>query len=86
LKVRFEDLVGGKGGGSNDLQIEQVRRLQAHLGISGSAEAIAAEAFDSATRTFSKGRAHRWKEEFSAANIAAFEEKYGQLVRAFGYQ
>lgn len=86
--VRFEDLIGPRGGGSEAAQREAVARVAAHLDVDlGEEEArsIARGLFGSG-RTFRKGRAGGWREEFSGEHARAVEEVAGELLAELGYE
>ncbi|MCO6459032.1 MAG: sulfotransferase domain-containing protein [Pirellulaceae bacterium] len=88
LIVRFEDLVGGAGGGSDMAQRETIQRIADHLGIPLSAarrDAIARCVFDRGARTFRQGRIGDWRHHFDGRHREAFEQTAGQLLSRFGY-
>ncbi len=66
LTLRFEDLVGDRGGGDGDRQIAAFTRLARHAGMEENPALIqhgAAYAFNPKAGTFFRSRAGRWREE-----------------------
>lgn len=67
--VTFEDLVGARGGGSDDRQRETVGRLLDHLGYAAqgpSADELADRLFSDKSATFRKGRIDSWRDDLPA--------------------
>lgn len=88
LTVRFEDLVGGAGGGSDVAQRETIQRIADHLGIRLSAarrDAIARGVFDRGARTFRQGRIGDWRHHFDGRHQRIFEQTAGEMMSRFGY-
>jgi hypothetical protein len=86
LNVRYEDLVGERGGGSRGRQIEAVHRVLDHLGSDADAEAVAAKVYNPDAWSFYRGRTGGWRERFSPGNLARFTERYGDLLASYGYE
>ena len=64
LILRFEDLVGKKGGGTDDLQFKSVKAIAQHIGIldqfsNEKISSIGSQSFGKTT-TFRKGQIGRW--------------------------
>jgi hypothetical protein len=85
-KVRYEDLVGSRGGGSRQRQIETVARLLAHIGSNRDPEAVADHVYNPASWTFFRGRTGAWRERFTERNLAQFNERFGDLLEHYGYE
>lgn len=88
LTVRFEDLVGAQGGGSEKAQRVAIIKICTFLGLEHSSELID-EVCDSVygdTRTYRKGQIGSWKEEFSAEHIRLFAKVTGDLLRDWSYE
>ena len=89
LIVRFEDLVGEKGGGSDVRQIETIREIAEHIGASleeSQLKSMAEGLFGSGSRTFHKGQIGNWREHFSLEAKAAFKRRSGKALKEFGYE
>lgn len=87
LLVRFEDLVGARGGGSDTAQRATVHRLAAHVGVpvdDARATRIADGLFGG-TATFRRGRVGGWRETFDERHLAAAERLTPLLVE-LGYE
>ena len=88
VMVRFEDLVGVEGGGSEEAQRLAVGRVAAHLGVAvgeGTMRAVE-EGLFGVGRTFRKGQIGGWQEEFTAEHERAVEEEAGSLLVELGYE
>lgn len=86
LKIRFEDLVGTKGGGTLEAQEETISRLCNWLEIPESKSAgVAEELFGPGRHTFRKGQVDSWKSELSDDNIKLVEETLGDVLVQWGY-
>jgi Sulfotransferase domain len=86
--VKFEDLVGSKGGGSAEVQRRAVERVAAHVGISvneGTMRKVEENLFG-VGRTFRKGQIGGWQEEFSPEHERALKEVVGSLLVELGYE
>ena len=86
-KVRFEDLIGPRGGGSEARQAEAVTRILAHIGAQDADARAAAKAiFNPGSWSFHKGQIGGWREIFSPRNIDMFDDLYGDVLDQFGYE
>jgi hypothetical protein len=86
--VKFEDLVGTKGGGSAEAQRLAVERVASHLGVEveqGTMGVVEEELFG-VGRTFRKGQIGGWREEFSKEHARATREIAGPLLVELGYE
>lgn len=87
--TRFESLVGSKGGGSDELQLQEVVNIAHHLGISlpdKEAERIAHRLFGDRLGTFRKGQIGSWKKHFKEHHKEQFKKVAGQLLIDLGYE
>jgi len=87
--IRFEDLVGQRGGGTGERQREAISRILSYLGIQPSDtlhEQLANELHGGQTHTFNTGQIGGWREAFSADNIQRFKETAGDLLFRLGYE
>jgi sulfotransferase 6B1 len=88
LPVRYEDLVGPRGGGDAVRQRETVRRLQLHVEATGKdaeINRIANLLYDPGATTFRNGRADAWRAEMSPAVLAALSAEVRPLFEELGY-
>jgi sulfotransferase 6B1 len=88
MLVKFEDLVGPRGGGSAEAQRRTVERVARHLGVSLEEETVPSiekELFGLG-RTFRKGQIGGWREEFSEEHARAARETAGPLLVELGYE
>ncbi|MCH9769328.1 MAG: sulfotransferase domain-containing protein [Gammaproteobacteria bacterium] len=87
LVCKFEDLVGAKGGGDDELQRETIKKMADFLGLDLSKKAtdhVVANLFG-ASSTFRKGQIGSWVEHFKAEHHAAFDSMMGHLLEKWGY-
>ena len=88
LRIRFEDLVGAAGGGSDAVQRSAIEGLYAHLGMDpGEAELerIRRRLFSASSPTFHKGRIGRWRELFDPDLAERFRRVTGERLQRYGY-
>ena len=86
-KIRFEDLVGAKGGGNDGDQFVTLEKLFSYLQISNiGIKHIAAKAFDRESETFRRGCIGEYKEKFSKKNLTLFEKLHCDLIAQYGYK
>lgn len=84
-KTTFERLVGPQGGGDAGIQLREVKRVCRFLGRSGDAGAIAARVYSRKARTFFRGDLQAWREEFDDDALETFQQRYGNVLREYGY-
>jgi hypothetical protein len=88
LTVRFEDMVGRQGGGSDDVQVEQVGRILDHLGYRSDGESaadVARRLFSERSITFRTGRIDAWRTDLPAELSAEIEQRCGDSMARLGY-
>ncbi|MGQ0838779.1 hypothetical protein [Actinokineospora sp.] len=85
-KVRYEDLVGPRGGESRERQVETVNRILDHVGSDRDAEAVADAVYNPNAWSFHVGRSGGWREKFTRRNIDVFAEKFGNILVQYGYE
>ena len=86
--TQFERIIGEKGGGSRELQFQELRNIAHHLGIEYSErdlEHISKELFGG-THTFRKGTIGSWRENFSERHKSVFKDIAGQTLIDMGYE
>jgi hypothetical protein len=89
LGVRFEDLVGVQGGGTQDAQREALTAICAHLQrdlTAAQLDALASQLWSTGSVTFNSGRLGRWREQFTADHEQAFAKLAGNQLRLYGYE
>ena len=87
--VRFEELVGERGGADDNTQRDAVMRMSDFLGIElsqGVIDSIKKESWRKDAATFRKGRLGQWKELFSPAHRDAFKQQFGRQLVEMGYE
>ncbi len=90
LVVKFEHLVGAKGGGSDALQMKEIKMIAQHIGVkidNLKVKKIAQDLFGDST-TFREGKIDGWKNYFSPTIKEAFKKVPGAnaLLIALGYE
>ncbi|HEV2746395.1 MAG TPA: sulfotransferase domain-containing protein [Allosphingosinicella sp.] len=85
LSVRFEDLVGERGGGSMEAKLTALRRICDHIGLAPAGLEQQAATAAKATPTLRTGQANAWREALPPAALEAVERQCGELIRAMGY-
>lgn len=89
----FEKLVGPQGGGSLELQLQEIKNIAKHMGKNITDEVAKeiskkifgyTEGFDS--RTFFEGQIGSWKKYFTDKHKREFKEVAGQLLIDLGYE
>lgn len=88
--VRFENLVGAKGGGSDEAQFEEIKKMAEHIGLKLAPEKIKeiGENLFGGSKTFRSGQIGGWKKHFTPEMKAAFKKAPGanQLLIDLGYE
>src|SRR5918999_481829 len=88
IMVKFEDLVGPRGGGSAETQKRTVERVARHVGLEpdeGMMRTVEENIFG-VSNTFRKGQIGGWQEEFSEEHARAAREIAGPLLVELGYE
>lgn len=89
LVVKFEDIVGAKGGGDKETQLSTIKKIFDHIGVEltdDKINEISENSFSNKTKTFRKGQIGNWRSEFSDKNIKLFKEVAGDLLVKLGYE
>lgn len=86
--VRFENLVGEHGGGTDAKQRRAIIAIAKHLKLNPSSQTInrIQDNIFGSTPTFRRGQIGEWKTHFKPAHKQLFKEKFGELLIAFGYE
>lgn len=85
--LKFEDVVGGKGGGSEMTQRQTLKELAYFLEIELSDEKIDSfrEKLFGNSQMFRKGQTQEWKIYFKPHHIEAFKKRWDQHLIQLGY-
>jgi len=86
--IRFEDLVGERGGGCDERQRRTVEEVLGCLEVSiaaGAFEAIVASLFSSASPTFRRGSIDSWREIFDETVAQEFARATAPEAALYGY-
>lgn len=84
LFLRFEDLVGPNGGGSEQKQHQAIKSIEKHLGHTLDSEQYK-DIYSTTARTFRKGSIDGWKESLGADVIKRLNDYCKPLCKAAGY-
>ena len=86
LTVKFEDLVGDRGGGDAGVQVERVADVMRHLGKDpGGASEVADRLFSTRAITFRSGRIDSWRDDMPAEIAAEIAERCSDSMARLGY-
>jgi hypothetical protein len=88
LVMKFEDLIGAKGGGDAQKQIDILKKFSAHIGLPLSDAEIAnllSKFIGSTSFTFRKGVIGDWRNHFNSDHVDAIGDKERQLIARMGY-
>ena len=88
LTLRFEDLIGNAGDGSDKKQLETVRTIAHHLGLDlteNQLGQVARRVFHTGAPTFRKGQIGDWRNHFTDEHKRAFKETSGEALIRWGY-
>lgn len=83
--IRFEDLVGPLGGGSQEKQMQTLRFIRNKLGSSADIEQIASRLFGGPI-TFRKGQIGEWAREMSDENKELVNKVAEDVIKELGYE
>lgn len=89
LVIRFEDLVGSRGGGDKERQFETLRSLFNHVGIrieDKELEQLSSRIFSEVSPTFRKGKVGGWEIAMSDDIKELFREVAGKTLIQYGYE
>lgn len=87
--VRFEELIGGRGGGHEDKQLEVLTGICNYIDLELSEQElnrVANQAFFTSSRTFFKGNIGSWKEHFTDRHRNMFKSLAGEMLIKLGYE
>ena len=88
LVIRFEDLIGESGGGSDAVQRESVARIRDFVGVTLDPQqlaGIAGAAFDRRSATFRSGEIDGWKRDLTPSQQALIAAECADICVQLGY-
>lgn len=91
--VKFEDIVGKRGGGSNDAQLASISTIADHLGLDLMGDItlkVQNELFGNnkvgiQSDTFRKGRIDSWRDELSQSLLDLLDAELSDILAELGY-
>lgn len=87
LRLRFEDLVGSRGGGSDVRQRESLTRLAECLGVETAiVDDVAAGLWGPGRATFRQGTIEGWRDGIPAEMLADITAELRPVLLAWGYE
>ena len=86
MKVRFEDIVGFGGGGSDVRQVQTLRLFCQALELpEDSADIVSEQLFGQGRGTFRRGQIDSWREELPQELICEAERELAPVLQQWGY-
>jgi len=87
LLIRFEDLVGSRGGGSDEAQRQTIEQIAAHMGLEDNADLTAKldKIYDPTARTFKSGKIDGWKKILDPESLERLTAYCQPLCEEAGY-
>jgi hypothetical protein len=86
-QTSFEDLVGTRGGGSDEAQARALARIFAFLGADGAdTAAVAGKLFNPEVFSFYRGQIGGWRSDFTPGHRRLAQERFGDVLRLYGYE
>ena len=88
LVVRFEHLIGARGGGNDLLQMRTVSEISQHLNIlidDSQASAICRGIYSETSPTFRISGIGNWEKVFRPEHVDAFMQSAGKYLEYYGY-
>src|SRR5262249_2860627 len=86
LVVRFEDLIGDRGGADPAAQARTLDEIYAHLGLEQPRGGAAERLFSAASPTFRSGQVGEWRGAFDPELESLFERTAGGWMEMYGYR
>lgn len=89
LSIRFEDLVGSRGGGCDAMQLVTIKKIAQHIGIILSDEQaceVAHKLYGQDNGFFREGQIGSWQEHFTPQHKKLFKKLAGQLLIDLKYE
>lgn len=89
LTIKYEDLIGEKGGGNRDIQKSTIKSIAAFLNIKITdlqIEKIAFKIYSRKSPTFRRGQISDWKNYFNSNHIKTIKESSSNIFSTYGYK
>ena len=89
LTIKFEDLIGSKGGGNDKIQRHTILKIATHLQLTLTGkeiDEICNKSYYKKSVTFRRGQIGDWKNHFNYSHKKAFKEIAGQTLIDLGYE
>lgn len=86
--IRFEHLIGRNGGGDDDIQYQEIKKIGKHMNVTldeKKIRQIGGSLFGNSV-TFRSGQIGKWKTHFNEKHKKAFKSFAGQLLVDLGYE
>lgn len=86
--VKFENLVGEKGGGTREAQMTELSNIADHIGVNisdGELNKVSENLFGWGG-TFNKGKIGRWKGSFNELQKQRCKDLFGDIIILLGYE
>lgn len=84
VQLRFEDLVGPRGGGTQERQVRAVRSFLEACGVPADPHALLRRLDERRSFTFRQGRIGSHQQVFTPRQHQLFERYHGHLLEAYG--
>lgn len=85
-KTSFEELVGPRGGGTAAAQLAALTKILDFLGVDTSPEELAGRLFNPDVFSFYRGQIGGWRTAFSPEHQRLAQERFGDVLRLYGYE
>lgn len=88
MVVRFEDIIGAWGGGSDEIQLATMCEIASFIGLSvprSQVENICSEIYSSKSITFNRAQVGAWRQVLSEEHLSELYQDCGNLLDEFGY-
>lgn len=88
MPIRFENLIGPLGGGTQEAQIAEIKKIAQHINLPLNDTLInhCVENLFGKSPTFREGKIGSWKKHFTKEHKALFKREAGQLLIELGYE
>jgi hypothetical protein len=85
ISVSFEEIVGEKGGGNDELQLKAIWSIMLKLQIEGEPKKIAKKIYNPKSDTFNKGKIGSFKNKLKDYHYEMFKKLNQDFMDEFGY-